>query len=155
MTRGTNVPLRVPVPSPQTVVVTRVVLLVLLLLALSSGAAAASGGDNGGGGGKAEVRVVGDCGPGARSSLRVQARDDGIDVRFRLQQTRGRGVWRLTIVHENRVSFRATRTTTRAEDSFELRRTLRDLGGSDTVVVQAWGSSGLGCRATATLPGTD
>jgi hypothetical protein len=68
------------------------------------------------------------------------------------RMTRGRGVWRITIVHENRVSIRVTSKTTRTDDSFELRRTLPDLRGSDTVVVHAWGPSGLACRATATLP---
>jgi hypothetical protein len=120
-------------------------LLVLLLLALSAGAAQAR--DGGGG----DVTVAGSCGRGATSSLRVRERDQGIEVRFRLRQTRGRGTWRITVVHENRVAFRAARTTTRSEDSFEVRRILPDLPGSDSVVVHAWGPGGLGCRAAATL----
>jgi hypothetical protein len=133
--------------------VTRFVLLALLLLASSAGAADARGNDHGRGGSSNEdVRVAGDCGGGATSSLRVRAHDDGIEVRFRLRQTRGPGMWRITIVHENRVSSRATSKTTRTDDSFELRRTLPDLPGSDTIVVHAWGPTGLGCRATATLP---
>lgn len=152
MTR-TNVPLRRPLRSPHTAGVTRLVLLALLLLAFTAGAADARGNDHGGGGsGNSDLRVAGDCGRGATSLLRVRTRDDGIEVRFRLRQTRGRGVWRITIVHENRVFSRATSKTTRTDDSFEWRRTLPDLRGSDTVVVYAWGPSGLGCRATATLP---
>jgi hypothetical protein len=127
--------------------VTRLVLVTLLLLGFSSTAAGARGTD----GGRDDVRVAGDCGRGATSSLRVRAHD-GIEVRFRLRQTRGRGVWRITVVHENRVASRVTSATTRADDSFEVRRTLPDLPGNDTIVVQAWGPSGLGCRATATLP---
>jgi hypothetical protein len=99
------------------------------------------------------VRVAGDCGRGASAALRVRAHDDGLEVRFRLRQTRGHGVWRVAIVHEQRVSIRAKRRTTRSEDSFELRRTLPDFPGSDTVAVHAWGPRGLTCRATATLPG--
>jgi hypothetical protein len=129
--------------------VPRFVLLVLLLLALSAGAADARG--NGDGGGE-EVRAAGVCGRSATSSLRIRAHDNGIEVRFRLRQTRGRGVWRITIVHENRVSSRATRRTTRSDDSFELRRMLQNLPGSDAIVVHAWGPRGLGCRAAATLP---
>lgn len=125
---------------------------VLLLLAFSAGAAQARGGDHGGGDG-GEVRVAGDCGHGAAASLRLRGRDGSIEVRFRLRQTRGRGTWRITTVHERRVASRATKRTTRRDDSFELRRTLPDLRGSDTVVVQAWGPDGLGCRATATLRG--
>lgn len=132
---------------------TRLVLLALLLLAFSAGAAQARGGDHGGGGGHgADVRAAGQCGRGAASSLRLRAHDDGIEVRFRLRQERGRGVWRVAIVHERRISVRATRRITRRDDSFELRRTLPDLKGSDTVVVHAWGPRGLGCRAAGTLP---
>ena len=149
----TNVPLRLSVRSRTLSGVTRLVLLAFVLLAFSAGGAEARGNDHGGGGsGNDDVRVAGDCGRGVSSSLRVRAHDDGIEVRFQLRQTRGRGDWRITIVHENRVSSRAMSKTTRTDDSFELRRTLPDLPGSDTIVVHAWGPKGLGCRATATLP---
>jgi hypothetical protein len=130
---------------PHTGDVRRLVLLVLLMLAFSAGAAHARDGDGG------DVSVVGSCGRGATSWLRVRERDQAIEVRFRLRQTRGRGVWRIAIVHENRVAFRATKRTTRSDDSLELRRMLPDLPGSDSVVVHAWGPRGLGCRAAATL----
>jgi hypothetical protein len=133
--------------------VTRLVVLALVLFAFAAGVADARGDDHGGGGSE-DVRVAGKCGRGASSSLRIRAHDRGIEVRFRLRQTRGRGVWRITIVHENRVASRATRKTTRTDDSIEVRRTLPNLPGSDTIVVHAWGPSGLGCRATATLPGS-
>lgn len=124
---------------------TRVALILLLALALAAGAADARRHDD------RDVRVAGVCARGATSSLRVRGQDGRIELRFRLRQTRGRGVWRITVVHENRVSFRSRRTTTRADDSFELRQMLRDLQGSDTVAVNAWGPGGLGCRAAATL----
>jgi len=127
--------------------VTRVVVIVVLLLALFAGTAAARDGDGGD-----DVRVAGVCGKGATASLRVRSRDNGIEVRFALRETRGRGLWRVTIVHENRVAVRTTAKTTSGEDSYEVRRVLRDLPGSDAVVVHAWGPSGLGCRAAAILP---
>jgi len=127
---------------------TRAVVGVVLLLALSAGTAAAHDGD----GGSDDVRVAGVCGKGATANLRVRSRDNGIEVRFALNQTRGRGLWRVTIVHENRVAVRTTMKTTSGDSSYELRRLLRDLPGSDTVVVHAWGPAGLGCRAAATLP---
>jgi hypothetical protein len=130
----------------------RLVLFALVVVALCAGAAGARA-DGGGGGGGGDVRVTGSCGRGVTSSLRVRARDDGIEVRFRLRQTRGRGLWRITIVHENRVAARVTKRTTRSEDSFELRRMISDLPGSDAVVIHAWGPRGLGCRAAATLAG--
>jgi hypothetical protein len=86
------------------------------------------------------------------ASLRLQAHDNRIEARFQLRQARGRGLWRITFVHESRVSSRATRRTTHSGDSWEVRRMVPDLRGSDTIVVHAWGPGGLGCRATATLP---
>jgi hypothetical protein len=145
----TNVPLRPPARSPHTAAVRRFVLLPLLVVAFSVCAGQARADDHGGG----EVRVAGSCGKGATASLRLRSRDGSIEVRFRLRQTRGHGRWRIAIVHERRVSARATRRTTRTDDSFELERNFRDLPGSDTVAVHAWGPSGLGCRATADLRG--
>jgi hypothetical protein len=124
--------------------VRRLLIVASLLIALSAGVAHAD--DRG------DVRVAGQCGRGATSSLRLRAHDGGIEVRFRLRQNRGHGVWRLTIVHEHRVAARATKRTARSDDSVELRRTLPDLQGSDAVAIHAWGPRGLGCRATASLP---
>jgi len=122
--------------------------LVLLLLVCAAGTAAARDG-----GGGDDVRVTGTCGRGATSSLRVRSHDGGLEARFRLRQTRGvPGAWRITIVHESRVAARATMRTSSRDDSYEVRRTLRDLTGSDAVVVLARGPRGLGCRAAATLP---
>jgi len=149
MTPRTKVPLRLRASSPHTGRMRRLALLALVPLAFAAGVADARGD---GGGGDGDVRAAGSCGRGVTSSLRLRARDNGIEVRFRLRQTRGRGVWRVTVVHENRVAARATRRTTRSEDSFELRRTIPDLPGSDAVVIHAWGPRGLGCRAAATLP---
>jgi hypothetical protein len=146
--RQTNVPLRQRVRFTHTGCVARLVGIIVLLLALSAGAAAA----HDGGGGDSDVRVAGVCGRGATASLRVRSRDEGIEVRFALRQTRGRGLWRVTIVHENRVAVRTTARTTSGDDSYEVRRVLRDLPGSDTVVVHAWGPGGVGCRAAATVP---
>jgi hypothetical protein len=148
----TKVSLRLPAQTAHTEGVTPRVFLVVFLLALSAGVADARGFDHGRGDGESqEVRVGGTCGRGATFSLRVRTEDRGIEARFRLRQTRGYGLWRVTIVHENRVASRATATTTRSDDSFELRRSFRDLSGSDRFVVHAWGPSGLACRATATL----
>jgi hypothetical protein len=130
----------------------RVAVLTIVLFACFAGAASARGNDHGGD--RSDIRVTGTCGPGATSTLRVRSRDDGIEVRFQLRQTRRLGRWRVTIVHENRVVVRAVTKTSPASGTFELRRTLPDLPGSDTVVVHAWGPSGIVCGATATLPDT-
>jgi hypothetical protein len=141
--------LRLLVRSPHTGGVTRFRFLTLVLVLMLCVAAADARASDGGGG---EVRAAGHCGRGTSSSLRLRPAEERIEVRFRLRQAQGHGSWRITIVHENRVTARASRKTTRSDDSFEVRRTLTDLPGSDTVVVHAWGPRGLGCRATATLP---
>jgi hypothetical protein len=127
--------------------VRRVFFLAVLLLAVVSAAAGSARADRGG----RDVRAAGDCARGATAALRLRAQDGAIELRFRLQQRRGHGPWRITIVHERRVSGHATRRTARSDDSFELRRMLPDLPGSDAIVVSAWGPRGLGCRAAATL----
>jgi len=128
-------------------VVTRLVALVLLALALSAASTAVGRGDDAG----QDVRVAGNCTRGVISALRARARDARIELRFRIRQARGSGLWRITVVHERRVAARATRTIRRAGDSFELRRVVPDLQGSDTILVRAWGPRGLGCSASATL----
>jgi hypothetical protein len=129
----------------------RLLVLGMVLAAFSAGAVGARADDRGGRDG-GEVRATAACASGASSALRLRVHDRGIEARFRLRQARGRGVWRVTIVHERRVSSRVTKRTTRSVDSFEIRRVLPDLPGSDTVSVHAWGPSGRWCRVTATLP---
>lgn len=147
----TKVSLRLSDRRQHTAGMTRFILLVLLLLALAASAADARNTDHGGDG-NTDVRVAGVCSRGATAALRVRAQDGGIEIRFRLRQTNGRGAWRITVVHENRIASRVTVRTTANDDSVEVRSVLTDLPGSDAVVVHAWGPRGLVCRATATLP---
>jgi hypothetical protein len=98
-----------------------------------------------------DVRVTGVCGAGARAKLRLKTREAGIEVRFEVEQSRARGVWRVALVHERRVVWKGAVRTSGSSHSFELRRTLPDLPGSDSVTARAWGPRGLTCDATATL----
>lgn len=126
-------------------VMIRVAVISLIALAFAAQPMAAPGED-----GRGEVRVAGVCGTGAKAKLRLKASDNGIEVRFELEQSRASVVWRVVLVHEHRVAWKGAARTTRAR-SFELRRTLPDLPGSDTVTARAWGPRGVTCRATATL----
>jgi hypothetical protein len=99
-----------------------------------------------------EVRVAGVCNGGAASRVRLKGEDGEIEVRFRLDSTRSGVVWRVVLVQERRVAWRANLTTRRG-GSFEVRRVLRDLPGADTISARAVGPGGLVCRAAATLPG--
>jgi hypothetical protein len=102
--------------------------------------------------GRGEVRAAGVCGRAASSELRLRGSDRGIEVRFELDHNRAGVAWRVALVHERRVAWKGAATTTAPSGSFEIRRTVPDLPGADTVTATAWGPNGLVCRATATLP---
>jgi hypothetical protein len=112
------------------------------------------GGDGGGGGGgdRPEVRVPGSCGTGASSSLKVKARDGGLETEF---EVHGRRVarWRVTMVHEREVAWRGVRRTSGASRSFSVEYRLPDYSGADLVTARAVGPGGVVCSASATLPG--
>jgi hypothetical protein len=103
-----------------------------------------------------DVRVVGVCGSGSgvTSKLRLKSGDDGLEVRFEVEHARAGVVWRVVLVHERRIAWRGSARTTRSSGSFEVRRVLRDLPGSDAVSARAWGPRGVVCRAAAVLPGS-
>ena len=127
-----------------------VALLALALLGPAS-ALARGGGGGGGGGNRPEVRVAGSCGRGATSSLKLKARDGGIEAEF---EVHGRtGLWRVAIVQEQRVAWRGRARTGGASHSFSLERRLGDYPGPDQVLARAVGPRGITCSATATLPG--
>ena len=100
--------------------------------------------------GPGEVRVAGTCVTGATARLRLKSDDGAIEVRFEVEYGRS-GAWRLALVHESRVVWKGAARTTRRHRSVEVRRTLPDLPGTDTVTARAWGPRGLTCRATARL----
>ncbi|MEA2195331.1 MAG: hypothetical protein QOG42_1765 [Solirubrobacteraceae bacterium] len=120
---------------------------VIALLAGAAPAAARDGGDDG----RREARVGGTCGKGASSKLRLRSRDGEISVEFDLSRSRRGESWRVVLVHERRVAWRASLRTPRSGGSLRLRRTLPDLDGSDRVSVRAAGPRGLTCEASALL----
>jgi hypothetical protein len=125
--------------------------LIIMSLALACGlglpgaASARHGGDDG------EVRAAGTCGGGARSELKLKARDGGIEAEVEVDHARRGSSWRLTIAQEGRVVWRGS---VRARSgSFSVEHRLRDLAGADRVSIRASGPRGVTCRASATLPG--
>ena len=125
-------------------------LAVLACAAVSTAPAFAK--DGGRGSDRPEVRVAGTCGPGATSSLKVKARDGGLETEF---EVHGRSVatWRVTIVHEWDVAWRGRRRTAGPSRSFSLEYRLPNLSGADRVSARAVGPRGVVCSAAATLPG--
>jgi hypothetical protein len=100
-----------------------------------------------------DVRAAGVCSKGVAAELRLRSEGRGVELRFKLRHAQASSAWRVALVQERRVVWKGTLRTRRQSHSFELRRTLRDLPGGDTVTASAWGPRGLGCRATATLAG--
>jgi hypothetical protein len=125
----------------------RAVVIAVVALAFPTGSSHAMIGKDDPG----DVRVTGVCSAGARAKLRLKTDEDRIEVRFEVGQSRAVGVWRVALVHERRVVWKGSARTSRTSHSFELRRTLPDLPGSDSVTARAWGPRGLTCHATATL----
>jgi hypothetical protein len=134
-----------PLRLDRRLIVLAIAVAALWLLAARPLAAAAKDGDG-------EVRVTGVCGRGAQSELRLKTRDDGIELRFKLDHTRRGAAWRVVVVQERRIAWKGSARTAGSSASFDVRRTLQDLPGADAVTVSAWGPRGLVCRATATLP---
>jgi len=122
-----------------------VVLVVALAWLLLSTDAHAAKDDRG------EVETVGSCSRGATATLKLKARDGGIELELEVEHTRAGSGWRVAIVHERRVAWKGAVRTSRPGGTFELRRSLPDLPGVDTVTARAWGPNGVTCRATATL----
>ena len=121
---------------------TALVALVLALIAVQPVAARPAADD--------EVRVSGVCGGRTAASLRAKADDGRLEVRFGVERASA-GRWTVVLVHERRVAWRGSRLVRRGSNSFEVRRSLRDLAGADAVVARAWGPGGVTCRATATV----
>jgi hypothetical protein len=95
-----------------------------------------------------EARASGTCSTGATSKLRLRSRGGRIHVEFVVNPRRGRATWRFAVVHERRVTWRAT---VRAHGSVRIRRSVGDLDGPDRVRVRASGPRGITCEASATL----
>ncbi|HSD77731.1 MAG TPA: hypothetical protein VLA98_10010 [Solirubrobacteraceae bacterium] len=104
-------------------------------------------------GGRDEVRVTGTCGRGAASELRLKADDGAIEIEFRVHHARVGGLWRVTLVRERRVVWRGRARTGSGDDSFRVRRRVRDLPGADRVTARTVGPRGLTCAASGVLPG--
>src|SRR3954469_15543910 len=110
-------------------------------LVLATPAFARGGGSGrGGGGDRPEVRVAGICAKGATSSLRLRARDGGIEAEFEVHGQRG--LWSVTIVHEREVAWRGKRRPAASSGWFSVSYRVPDYSGGDTVTARATGPRG-------------
>src|SRR4051794_26309449 len=131
-------------------------LIAIALLALAvigpASALAKGGGGGGGGGDRPEVRVAGSCGRGATSTLKLKARDGGIEAEFEVHGRAG-SAWSVAFVQERRTVWRGRARTAGSSRSFSIERRLGDYAGPDQVFARAVGPRGVTCQATAILPG--
>jgi hypothetical protein len=97
---------------------------------------------------------VGACGRGATSELRLRQDDSGIEVEFDARDGRaGPESWRIVVVQEGRVVWRAQIRTRGHGSSWSARRTIGALSGADRITARATGPRGITCVASAILPG--
>ena len=134
-----------------------IAIVLLAFAVLGPAAALAKGGGDDGGSGRGgddrpEVRVAGSCGRGATSSLKLKARDGGIEAEFEVHG-RASAMWRVAFVQEQRTVWRGRARATSSSHSFSVERRLGDYPGPDQVFARAVGPRGVTCQATATLPG--
>jgi hypothetical protein len=116
------------------------------LLLVPAGAYAKDGDDD-----RREARVTARCSKGATAELRLRSRDGAIRLEFELRRRRSGELWRVAVVQERRVVWRASLRTRGSSGSLRVRRSLRDLDGPDRVTVRASGPRGLTCEASAML----
>ena len=96
------------------------------------------------------MRVAGTCGKGATSTLRVRARDGGLETEFKVW-ARSSASWSVTLVHERQIAWRGHRRTAGTAHYFRFGYRLPDFSGADAVTARAVGPRGLVCWASATL----
>lgn len=97
-----------------------------------------------------DVRRAGTCTRSSDVELRLHADDGAIRVELEIETRRRGARWSVILLHERRTAFRGT-VRTRGGGTLELRRTVPDWFGRDTIVARASGPRGESCRVSATL----
>jgi hypothetical protein len=117
-------------------------LLALVLAALALPVAApADDGD--------EVRRAGTCTRSSEVTLQLEAEDGMIRVELELDEVPRGSRWAVVVLHERRLVLR--KALRARGDSLELRRSVPDWFGPDTIAARATGPRAESCRASATL----
>ena len=113
----------------------------LLLTTIATTAAAAAGDD--------DVVRRGSCTGATDWKVKAGDEDGRIEVEAEVDSNRRNQTWRWRIVHNGSVSARGTATTRPPSGSFEVRRVVVDLAGTDVIRFRARNPrSGELCRGT-------
>lgn len=121
-------------------------LLVAALFWLATDAPSASADD----GGRVEARTRVSCTRGTTSTMRLRAEKGQIRVDLELEHRRQRGPWLVVVLHERQIVARVTLRSS-GLGQLELRQTVPDWFGTDTIVIRAIGPRGEMCRTSATV----
>jgi hypothetical protein len=120
-------------------------LAVLTAAAFAASAALASGGDR-------EVIKSGSCSGNATWKLKAKADDGRIETEFEVDQNRVGRKWRVIIKQNGIVRADVIKTTQAPSGSFEVRRLLPNMAGSDFIVAKATAlTTGQTCRGELTF----
>jgi len=95
--------------------------------------------------------VRGTCTAASTAKLKLSEEDGRIEVEFEVDQNRTGVRWQVVLRRPNVVLVRTTRVTRAPSGSFEIRRVVADLAGTDRITARATSPSGEVCRATATF----
>ena len=97
-----------------------------------------------------DVRRTSSCTRSSEIELELRADDGSIRVELEIETGLRRARWRVILLHERRTVFRGI-VRTRSNGSLELRRSVPDWFGTDTIVVRATGPRAETCRVSAAL----
>jgi hypothetical protein len=97
-----------------------------------------------------DVRRTGTCTHTSETTLRLRTHDGAIRVELEIDGQRPRSRWAVILLHERRIAFRGT-LRARNGGALELRRTVPDWPGLDTIAVRAAGPDRETCRVSAAL----
>ncbi|MDX6422806.1 MAG: hypothetical protein QOI67_277 [Gaiellaceae bacterium] len=121
-------------------------LLVAALIWLAADAPSAAADD----GGRIETRTRVSCTRGTTSTMRLRAEKGQIRIDLELEHRRQAGPWLVVVLHERQIVARVTLRSP-GLGPLELRRTVPDWFGTDTIVIRATGPRGEMCRTVATV----
>jgi len=88
-----------------------------------------------------DVVKEGNCSDASTWKLKLSPEDGNIEVEFEVDQNVVGDTWRVVMGHNGERFFRGKRTTKAPSGSFEVRRVVEDLDGTDTIKARARNTS--------------
>ncbi len=121
-------------------------LIALVAVALSLSVVSSSLGKE-----REDVRKTVSCSEASTAKLKLSDEDGRVEVEFEVDQNRNGVRWQVVLRQNGAVVFSGQRTTKAPSGSFEVRRVLGNMIGTDRIVARATRASGEACRVTASF----